>query len=110
MSIRCSFNEFVKSTQVRVPVPLSAYYSDLSAEMEETFQAYSSFTTDYLPPENYEKLLVSASKMRGQTVRNWEWREPQESKLVRLCSSFCLDNPCQPSSLGEIWTLFAGFS
>lgn len=50
--------------------------------MEDTFQAYSTFTTNYLPSHDYEKLLVSASKMRAQTVRNWERREPLESKLV----------------------------
>lgn len=112
MFTTCSFNEFVKFTQVRVVILLSLHiHPDLSAEMEETFQAYSSFTTDYLPPANYEKLLVSASKMRGQSVRNWEWREPQESKLVRLFSFFYLDGSvsCQPSFLGEVWTLSAGF-
>lgn len=51
--------------------------------MEDTFQAYSSFTTRYLPAQDYEKLLVSASKMRGQCVRNWERRETLESSLVR---------------------------
>lgn len=50
---------------------------------DETFQAYSSFTTNYKSPADYEKLLVSASKTRGHAIRSWERREPFESALVR---------------------------
>jgi hypothetical protein len=54
-----------------------------ATDLEDTFQGYSSFTTNYLPAQDYEKLLVSASKMRAQSVRNWERREALESRLVR---------------------------
>jgi hypothetical protein len=59
----------------------------VTPDMEDTFQAYSSFTTNYLPAQDYEKLLISASKMRGQCVRNWERREALELGLVRLLLS-----------------------
>lgn len=50
--------------------------------MEETFQAYSSFTTNYLPPQDYESILVSASKIRGQSIRNFDRRERLENDIV----------------------------
>jgi len=55
--------------------------------MEDTFQSYSSFTTNYLPPQDYETLMVSASKTRGQSVRNFERREPLEANLVKSQNS-----------------------
>ncbi|KAF8798785.1 hypothetical protein BYT27DRAFT_7202479 [Phlegmacium glaucopus] len=57
------------------------------SNLEETFQSYSSFTTKYLPPQDYEGLLVSASKIRGQSTRNYDRREPMELSLSKL------DNP-----------------
>ncbi|KAJ3565020.1 hypothetical protein NP233_g7910 [Leucocoprinus birnbaumii] len=48
---------------------------------EETFQTYSSFTTNYKPPSEYENLLISASKSRSQATRSWERREALESAL-----------------------------
>ena len=51
---------------------------------DETFQSYSSFTTNYKPPTEYEKSLVAASKSRNSSIRSWERREPFEYALVRL--------------------------
>ncbi|KAK7690329.1 hypothetical protein QCA50_006986 [Cerrena zonata] len=48
---------------------------------ESTFQAYSSFTTNYKPPDVYEKLLVQASKTRANSVKSWNRREPMELGL-----------------------------
>ncbi|KAF9454778.1 hypothetical protein P691DRAFT_716623 [Macrolepiota fuliginosa MF-IS2] len=48
---------------------------------DETFQTYSSFTTNYKPPAEYENLLIAASKTRGIAVRSWERREPFEIAL-----------------------------
>lgn len=48
---------------------------------DETFQSYSSFTTNYKPATEYENLLVAASKTRNQSIRLWERREPFESAL-----------------------------
>ncbi|XP_006462676.1 hypothetical protein AGABI2DRAFT_186557 [Agaricus bisporus var. bisporus H97] len=56
---------------------------------EETFQAYSTFTTNFKPPADYEKLLVAASKARSQANRSWERREAIESTLRKAPS---LDN------------------
>lgn len=50
--------------------------------IEDTFQSYSSFTTNYLPPQDYESLMVSASKIRGQSIRNLDRRERLETNLV----------------------------
>lgn len=63
----------------KIPDPLIERVSD----HEESFQAYSSFTTNYKSPAEYENLLVAASKMRGPAVRSWDRREPFEIALVR---------------------------
>ncbi|KAF8158295.1 hypothetical protein B0H34DRAFT_708196 [Crassisporium funariophilum] len=57
------------------------------SNIEETFQSYSSFTTNYLPPDQYEPLLVSASKIRGQSTRNYDRREPKEQALSQTGNS-----------------------
>ncbi|KIJ64460.1 hypothetical protein HYDPIDRAFT_111787 [Hydnomerulius pinastri MD-312] len=51
---------------------------------EETYQSYSSFTTAYKPPAEYESLLVSASKLRSRAVKAYEQREPTELSLASL--------------------------
>lgn len=55
----------------------------MNVDHEETFQGYSSFTTNFKPPEEYEPLLVEASKMRAQPVKAYEKRESLEAFLVR---------------------------
>ncbi|KAJ6512063.1 hypothetical protein C8R47DRAFT_1033985 [Mycena vitilis] len=52
------------------------------ANSEETAQAYSSFTTAYKPSEDYESLLVQASKIRGQGVKSFQRRETWETSLA----------------------------
>ena len=54
--------------------------------IEDTFQSYSSFTTNYLPPQDYESLMISASKIRGQSIRNLDRRERLETNLVSALS------------------------
>ncbi|KAJ3513576.1 hypothetical protein NLJ89_g2871 [Agrocybe chaxingu] len=72
------------------------YYLNLSSNpspaMEDTFQAYSSFTTNYCPPQDYESLLVSASKLRSQSVRNYDRREQWEIKLTQSRNSLDIFN------------------
>ncbi|KAI0916773.1 hypothetical protein AcW1_007863 [Taiwanofungus camphoratus] len=51
---------------------------------DETFQAYSTFTTNYKPPDQYESLLVKASKLRSQAVKVYEKREAFESSLAQM--------------------------
>ncbi|CAL1712564.1 unnamed protein product [Somion occarium] len=51
------------------------------ADYESTFQAYSTFTTSYKPPDAYETLLVQASKMRSTAVKAWNRRESLETSL-----------------------------
>ncbi|KAI0301111.1 hypothetical protein B0F90DRAFT_1810154 [Multifurca ochricompacta] len=50
---------------------------------EETFQSYSTFTTNYKAPQAYETLLVNASKLRGKARKAYEWREPYEAALEK---------------------------
>ncbi|KAI0700046.1 RNA-binding protein Prp24 [Cerioporus squamosus] len=50
---------------------------------DETFQAYSSFTTNYKPPDQYESLLVQASKARSQAVKAFQRREYFENSLAQ---------------------------
>ncbi|KAI0357377.1 RNA-binding protein Prp24 [Trametes cingulata] len=59
------------------------------ANFEETFQAYSSFTTNYKPQDQYESLLVKASKMRARSVKGFHLREELEASLER--SNFSLE-------------------
>ena len=61
---------------------------------DETFQAYSSFTTNYKPAEQYESLLVKASKSRAQSVKAFQRRESLEASLV----SFLRPNTASDSS------------
>ncbi|KDR82688.1 hypothetical protein GALMADRAFT_57506 [Galerina marginata CBS 339.88] len=51
--------------------------------IEDTFQSYSSFTTNYLPAQNYETILVSASKIRAQSIRNLDRREKLETAITQ---------------------------
>ncbi|KAI0769831.1 RNA-binding protein Prp24 [Fomes fomentarius] len=50
---------------------------------DETFEVYSSFTTNYKPPEQYESLLVKASKSRSQAVKAFQRRENLENSLAQ---------------------------
>ncbi|RDB17959.1 hypothetical protein Hypma_000943 [Hypsizygus marmoreus] len=59
------------------------------ADSEETSQSYSSFTTNYRPPGDYEPLLIAASKIRSPAVKSFERREPLETALVQ--SNYSLD-------------------
>ncbi|KAK7056983.1 Splicing factor [Paramarasmius palmivorus] len=52
-----------------------------------TFQVYSTFTTNYRPPEHYESLMVAASKSRSQAVKGFERRERFENELVNSGNS-----------------------
>ncbi|KIY71712.1 RNA-binding protein Prp24 [Cylindrobasidium torrendii FP15055 ss-10] len=56
---------------------------------EDTMQAYSSFTTNHKPPQEYEQLLVDASKIRAQAVKSYSRREPMEASLTQ--SAYSLD-------------------
>ncbi|KAJ6619546.1 hypothetical protein B0H10DRAFT_2367855 [Mycena sp. CBHHK59/15] len=60
---------------------LKARLSQPHANSEETAQAYSSFTTNYKPNEEYESLLVAASKIRGTAVKAFQRRESWETAL-----------------------------
>ncbi|KAL5482584.1 PRP24 [Sanghuangporus weigelae] len=48
---------------------------------EETFQTYSTFTTNFKPANIYEKNLVEASKLKARAVRGYERREQLEQYL-----------------------------
>ncbi|KAI1794811.1 RNA-binding protein Prp24 [Ganoderma leucocontextum] len=50
---------------------------------DETFQAYSSFTTHYQPADQYESLLVQASKSKAQAVKAFQRREEFENSLAQ---------------------------
>lgn len=56
---------------------------------EDTSQSYSSFTTKYQPPQDYETLLIAASKVRTQGTKSFDRREPMETGLVQ--SGFALE-------------------
>ncbi|KAH6912804.1 RNA-binding protein Prp24 [Coprinopsis sp. MPI-PUGE-AT-0042] len=50
---------------------------------DETFQTYSSFTTRYKAPTEYEGLMVTASKTRGNSVTAYERRDSLETSLAQ---------------------------
>ncbi|KAF8908958.1 hypothetical protein CPB84DRAFT_1766490 [Gymnopilus junonius] len=57
------------------------------SNIEETFQSYSSFTTNYLPAQDYESLLVATSKIRGQGLKAFERRERLEAAITQTGNS-----------------------
>ncbi|EKM51632.1 uncharacterized protein PHACADRAFT_261883 [Phanerochaete carnosa HHB-10118-sp] len=59
------------------------------ANNDETFQAYSSFTTSHRPADEYESLLVKASKGRSQAIKAYQRREEMEHSLRQ--SGFSLE-------------------
>jgi hypothetical protein len=56
-------------------------YANCITASEGTGQVYSSFTTSYKPPGDYESLLVKASKIRGPAVKAFQRRETWETSL-----------------------------
>lgn len=74
------------------------------SDHEQTFQAYSTFTTSYKPPNIYEKLLVSASKSKAQAMKVYERRERNETQLVKYTDFVfflvsCFSRHCPTSHL-----------
>ncbi|GAW06502.1 rna-binding protein prp24 [Lentinula edodes] len=57
------------------------------AHADDTFQAYSSFTTNYKPASQYESLLVAASKVKSRIQKAVERRDPHEDALNRSRNS-----------------------
>ncbi|EMD31421.1 hypothetical protein CERSUDRAFT_119799 [Gelatoporia subvermispora B] len=49
---------------------------------EETLQVYSTFTTNHKPADQYESLLVKASKLKAQAVKSYQRHEPLEHSLA----------------------------
>ncbi|KAL5501649.1 PRP24 [Sanghuangporus vaninii] len=66
---------------VQVDDALLARLQQPHSTHEETFQAYSTFTTNYKPANIYEKNLVEASKLKIRAVRGYERREQLEQYL-----------------------------
>ncbi|KAF8232065.1 hypothetical protein L208DRAFT_1377849 [Tricholoma matsutake] len=50
---------------------------------EDTSESYLSFTTKYQPPQDYETLLIAASKVCTQGTKSFDRREPMETGLVQ---------------------------
>ncbi|PSR71958.1 hypothetical protein PHLCEN_2v12168 [Hermanssonia centrifuga] len=59
------------------------------SDYAESLQDYSSFTTNYKPADQYESLLVQASKLRAQAVKAFQRRENYEASLAQ--AGFSLD-------------------
>ncbi|TFK73607.1 hypothetical protein BDN72DRAFT_761449 [Pluteus cervinus] len=60
---------------------------------EDTGQSYSSFTTNYKAPQEYESLQISAKKLRVQGENAYNRREARESSLSQ--SSYSLEGYAQ---------------
>ncbi|KAF9013425.1 hypothetical protein BDQ17DRAFT_1386973 [Cyathus striatus] len=60
---------------------------------DETSQSYSSFTTNYRPPGDYENLMVAASKIRSRGTKAFERRERNEATLKE--SGYALESYAQ---------------
>ncbi|KAI0263961.1 hypothetical protein BC834DRAFT_283892 [Gloeopeniophorella convolvens] len=54
---------------------------------DDTFNAYSSFTTNYKAAGAYETLLVNATKVRAGAKKAYGWREPYETALEKSGNS-----------------------
>ncbi|KAK7048174.1 ATP-dependent DNA helicase PIF1 [Favolaschia claudopus] len=66
---------------VRVEELFLARLGQPHATSEDTAQAYSTFTTNYRPNDDYESLLIKASKIRGQAAKVFQRRETWETSL-----------------------------
>ncbi|KAL5519977.1 hypothetical protein ACEPAG_1637 [Sanghuangporus baumii] len=66
---------------VQVDDALLARLQQPHSTHEETFQTYSTFTTNFKPANIYEKNLVEASKLKARAVRGYERREQLEQYL-----------------------------
>ncbi|KAF9468618.1 hypothetical protein BDZ94DRAFT_1279703 [Collybia nuda] len=53
------------------------------SNIEETSQSYSSFTTKYKLPQDYEVLMIGASKIRSQGSKSYDRRESLEFALEK---------------------------
>lgn len=98
-------------TRLQQPHPSIHYLSYVGnfnwisfTDIEESFQTYSSFTTNYLPPQEYESILISASKVRGQSMRNFDRRERLETNIVIFPFTICPQSSYKhlPDQLGRI--------
>jgi hypothetical protein len=59
----------------------------VNLDNDETFQTYSSFTTNHKTADQYEALLVQASKGRSQALKAYSRRQGLEQSLV--CIQYC---------------------
>ncbi|KZV73245.1 hypothetical protein PENSPDRAFT_627695 [Peniophora sp. CONT] len=55
----------------------------LHADSDETFQSYSTFTSNNRSPAEYEEILVQASKQRATAVKAYQFRESYETALIQ---------------------------
>ncbi|KAG8795145.1 Splicing factor [Ceratobasidium sp. 428] len=51
------------------------------SELDAALQEYSTFISTYLPDANYEEILVSANKAKGDPQKKYGWRERWEMSL-----------------------------
>ncbi|KAG2155888.1 uncharacterized protein EDB93DRAFT_58815 [Suillus bovinus] len=63
---------------------LLARLQEPHANHQDTYQSYSSFTTAHKPANEYESLLISASKLRSRAVKEYEKREASEMALAAV--------------------------
>jgi len=52
------------------------------SDIDDTFQSYSTFTSNYKLPKDYEAFMVAASKIRSRTAKSLQRREASEQSLV----------------------------
>jgi squamous cell carcinoma antigen recognized by T-cells 3 len=78
-------------------------------------QSYSSFTTSYKPAQEYESLLIAASKQRAKALKQLERREALEVALVRrlvLCVREYKSHSCNQKQANfslETYTQYIAF-
>lgn len=82
------------ASKIMQPFSFSFRAKAATIDHQNTYQSYSSFTTAHKPADEYESLLVSASKLRSRAVKAYDKREASEIALVGkpiFLASFWLD-------------------
>lgn len=74
---RCSSNACARSISVRLEYTLTVYGAphQITIDYTATSDSYSTFVTAHFPPQDYEKKLVQATKIRESALHMLSWKD-----------------------------------
>ena len=74
---QCSSNACARSTLVRLEYTLTVHGAphQITIDYTATSDSYSTFVTAHFPPQDYEKKLVQATKIRESALHMLSWKD-----------------------------------